>query len=77
MSDYTPTEDLVKTAWHQYATAADASRARLRGDDENPSDEFDRFVARVKAEAWNEGYAAGQADHDCDATNPYREEEGL
>ena len=32
-------------------------------------------VARqMKVVAWDEGYAVGQTDHDCDATNPYREE---
>ena len=37
--------------------------------------EFERGLARIKAEAWDEGYAAGQADHDCDATNPHREDD--
>lgn len=29
----------------------------------------------VRASAWDEGYAVGQTDHDCDATNPYRKED--
>lgn len=37
--------------------------------------EFDRWLAGVKAEAWEEGYAQGSADsYDSrlDADNPYR-----
>ena len=40
-------------------------------------DEANEGIDRIKAAAWDEGYAVGQTDHDCDATNPYREEEGL
>ena len=40
-------------------------------------DERRRAIARIKAEAWDEGYAAGQTDDEFEATNPYREEAGL
>ena len=39
--------------------------------------EFERGIARIKAEAWDEGYAAGQTDDEFEATNPYRGEAGL
>ena len=47
--------------------------------------EFDRFIARIKAEAWDEGWftAADEARGDVwfpawgRQTNPYREEAGL
>ena len=41
------------------------------------ADERRRAIARIKAEAWDEGYAAGQTDDEFEATNPYREEAGL
>ena len=44
--------------------------------------EFDRFIARIKAEAWDEGAAKG-SEVGADAiilnpmhTNPYRKEDG-
>lgn len=44
------------------------------------AEEFDRWVAEVKAEAWEEGYAHGNADAFTEARldrdNPYRQGEG-
>lgn len=44
--------------------------------------EFDRLIARIKAEAWDEGAEAGSADaravnpgYPAPTPNPYREEE--
>ena len=34
-------------------------------------------VRKLQAIAWDEGYAAGQTDDEFEATNPYREDEGL
>ena len=36
---------------------------------------LDAAIKPIRAEAWDEGYAAGQADHECLAVNPYRIEE--
>lgn len=36
---------------------------------------LDAAINPLRAEAWDEGYAAGQADHECRAVNPYRIEE--
>lgn len=37
---------------------------------------FDRWLANVQAQAWDEGYMAtgGRGHHECEASNPYREE---
>ena len=67
MSDaYTPDEEQVREQYTQEQPPQIGSVAEKRA-------EFDRFIAGIKAEAWEEGYAVGQTDHDCDATNPYRE----
>lgn len=68
MSEYTPTVATFRGAYGQMFS-------EWRRDDALA--EFDRFIARIKAEAWDEGYAAGQTDDEFEATNPYREEEGL
>ena len=73
MSEYTPTVGELRQA---YVEASGASMAQESYYAEQVA-EFERGIARIKAAAWDEGYAVGQTDHDCDATNPYREEEGL
>ena len=71
--NYTPTEsDLRQT----YVEASGASMAQESYYAEQV-EEFERGIARIKAEAWDEGYAAGQTDDEFEATNPYREEAGL
>lgn len=82
MSEYIPHDDDVEMAYihgasqdYPVAGRADALRA-----------EFDRWLASVKAEAWDEGFNAGEGEayehearlqwsmpHTC-AKNPYREE---
>ena len=68
MSDYTPTVEAFRGVYGRMC-------AEWCRDDALA--EFDRFIARIKAEAWDEGYAAGQTDDEFEATNPYREEAGL
>ena len=68
MSDYTPTVEAFRGVYGQMC-------AEWCRDDALA--EFDRLIARIKAEAWDEGYAAGQTDDEFEATNPYREEAGL
>jgi hypothetical protein len=63
MSDYTPTTDKIREAWIEYKCMTEC--------DECPK-EFDRWVAEVKAEAWNEGVAAHRR-YDY-PENPYRGE---
>lgn len=65
MSDYTPTTEEVRTAWYQLTINVDS---------------FDRWLAQVKAEAWDEGSVHGArkclfaADLEPCPHNPYREE---
>lgn len=76
MSDYTPTDLEVKVAF-----MAAAGHKTFRGE---RHEAYDRWLASVKAEAWDEGYDSGDSDgfyageqggiHDKDReTNPYRE----
>lgn len=44
MSEHTPTTEEVRTAWYQLTINVDS---------------FDRWLAEVKAEAWDEGWDAG------------------
>ena len=73
MSDYTPTTEEVRA---DYCLLADVSRPRQL--------QFDRWLAEVKAQAWEEGYDAGlQRDQLSKSefpygtvnTNPYRKGE--
>ena len=63
MSDYTPTTEEVRNS---YASWSDAYP------------EFDRWLAEVKAEAWEEGAIATAMYFDppklSEPTNPYRQE---
>ena len=66
MSDY-PDEAFLTSCYldhiDRFTGVTDEDRAAAR-----------RAFNAVKAAAWDEGYAVGLTDHDCDATNPYREE---
>ena len=67
MSDrHTPTVEKVRAAYNYMGGSGPDSDAGLDA-------EFDRFLARVKAEAWAEGAYAGYDDckHDGDTPNPY------
>ena len=77
MSDYTPTTEAVRNA---FAKCRGCYRCESDGDgDDRPSHkaEFDRWLASVKAEAWDECAAEVEGCHDCLAyqgiSNPYRE----
>ena len=67
---YAPDESIVREFYVEAAYA-------LGTDPSEGVREFERLIARIKAEAWDEGYAAGQTDDEFEATNPYREDEGL
>ena len=66
MSDYTPTTEDIRAGW-EYATA-------VIGDEGTA--QFDRWLAEVKAQAWDRGYEAGLTDFASSmTTNPYRQGE--
>lgn len=72
-SDFTPDEEQVREQYTQEQPPQIGSVAEKRA-------EFDRFIARIKAEAWDEGAEALQAaaiHPRSPLLNPYREEEGL
>lgn len=77
MSEYTPTVKAFRGVYGEMCAVWCRDDALA---------EFDRFIARIQAEAWAEGHASGrdyQADgwnadaHDPEDDNPYREEAGL
>ena len=72
MTDYTPTTEVIR---HALAFP----RERLGEPRPIKPEAFDRWLAQVKAEAWNEGHHAGQHnEHEYRQgramTNPYRQE---
>ena len=73
MSDYVPT---VGELLQAYVEASGASMAQESYYAEQVA-EFERGIARIKAEAWDEGYEAAARYHDLDTEfsepNPYRE----
>ena len=87
MSDHVPTVGELRQA---YVEASGASMAQESYYAEQVA-EFERGIARIKAEAWDEGFGAGDGygydgalfEHGIaitepeDPTNPYREEAGL
>lgn len=57
MSDCTPNLATIESAYVNWALLAD------RGiDASEAAAEFDRFIADVKADAWDEGWSAGYTD---------------
>lgn len=80
MSDYVPTVGELRQA---YVEASGATVAQESYYAEQVA-EFERGIARIKAEAWDEGAQAGSADaravnpgYPAPTPNPYREETGL
>ena len=72
MSDYTPTTEEVRLAYWN------GRKFSLENHDINNIAEFDRWLAEVKSQAWEEGYDEGYVDGSCDrerADNPYRQGE--
>lgn len=74
MAEYTPTTGDVRERFIDGAMVTGFAHSRnkaRRG--------FDRWLAEVKAEAWDEGYKNGYRDRRLEAsyepgTNPYRKE---
>ena len=73
---YTPTVGELRQA---YVEASGATVAQESYYAEQVA-EFERGIARIKAEAWDEGYEAAAKYHSLDTEhgepNPYREGEG-
>ena len=67
MSDYVPT---VGELLQAYVEASGASMAQESYYAEQVA-EFERGIARIKAEAWDEGFRAGRNGH-SPYVNPYR-----
>lgn len=75
MTDYMPTTDDVRDAYQGRLVKTGPSSYELV-DEKQADAEFDRWLAELKADAWEEGYAQGSEDsYDSrlDADNPYRE----
>jgi hypothetical protein len=74
---YTPTTETIRSGYADYwngdaVPTGHGDRVRFR-------EQFDRWLATVKAEAWDEGHGSGlQAGFDLGASafedNPYRDE---
>ena len=67
-STYVPTVEHART---MYRVGVVESHHITR---EEAGAEFDKFIARVKAEAWDEGYWEGQSDapYGLVTNNPYK-----
>ena len=69
MSDYTPTTEEVRGAYEgQLIKVGDNAYQLL--DEAHAKAEFDRWLADVKAQAWQDGWHAKDTD-----VNPYRQGE--
>jgi hypothetical protein len=67
VSDYTPTTEMVKSLYEI---------GKIKAYDSYDLAEFDRWLAEVKAQAWDRGYEAGLTDFASSmTTNPYRQGE--
>lgn len=81
MSDYTPTTDKIEDAW---CSRYDGEHSWASGEERRGYEaEFNRWLEQVKAEAWDEGFDAGERDafdlnenpdHEC-IPNPHRKEQ--
>jgi hypothetical protein len=69
MSDYTPSTEEVRNQYSGFST----SNSNHTGQVYINLAKFDRWLAEVKAEAWDRGYEAGLTDFASSmTTNPYR-----
>lgn len=77
MSDYTPTNVEVRVAYVAYRSSADTLQQARTLHTPIFGPEFDRWLAEVKAEAWEEGWCQKslQVDGYEWDWNPYRDEE--
>lgn len=75
MNDYTPSEDQVRAAYVQFAHDDLCLHLDMAREDAR------RAIAKIKADAWTEGYRAGyehgdpMGDTDFPPPNPHRIEE--
>lgn len=75
MSDnYTPTTEEVREAYLDRKDFEDAVSFIERRGDEVATAEFDRWLATMKAEAWEQGYDAAPLGGRPRQENPYREQ---
>ena len=71
MSDYTPTTEEIRIGKRKITDGKFYYTERYVTDAE-----FDRWLAEVKAQAWDRGYEAGLTDFASSmTTNPYRQGE--
>ena len=77
MSDYTPTTEEVREAYGEQTNFRRHASQTFTQVFEEEDGEFDRWLAEVKAQAWEEGSQAGYdlAMGVSNAPNPYRQEE--
>lgn len=86
MNDHTPMTETVREAYRFWIEAKNNARYGKTGREPvartEATAEFERWLATVKAEAWDEGHRAGTADwlaiengDDHHHPNPYREKE--
>lgn len=77
MSEYTPTTDEMRSMILEFGELIAVSRHEPEYRDRLIT-EFDRWLAQVKAEAWDEGHNTPHLpefmDYQFTAVNPYREE---
>ena len=68
MTDYTPTTEEVRARYNadEFGYSAGLN---------DPCPEFDRWLAEVKAQAWEEGMLVGQDNYYGSPSNPYRQGE--
>ena len=79
MSEYTPTTDEVRAVWSEwngyggltYRTTPEPSRREMR-------QEFDAWLAGIKADAWDEGWVSrhnyDERGGEAPTPNPYEED---
>lgn len=79
--EYVPSEDDVKTAWADRRLFLDSLSGGASSPDAVYDAEFDRFLTRVRCEAYDEGYQDAQDDErehrpGRKSVHPYRETGG-
>ena len=75
MSDYTPTTEEIRAAYEGQLIKIGENRFELI-DEGLAKAEFDRWLAEVKAKAWEEGYEQHDSDNysgQPNSANPYRQ----
>lgn len=75
MSDYTPSTEKIAEAWQYANGVCDCCR---NGFHKSDYEAFNRWLAEIKADAWEQGFEAGEMDahrpigHQECTPNPYR-----